>query len=439
MDKSTTTKKSRNDVHSHLNRLVEYVTGNKASSLLPQTQQQQQQQQKRWLRLLLLFYIVFSILLTSAHCTHWLFRSFSQTQNTFRIERTQDADLASSPLTTMSTGLRFSKLFSKGNYQDLKQMVPFWQSARRTTVSAHEVTLLTAVSLDSWPDLVSLAESYEGFISATLFVSKEQEAEALVKIQKEYQAKPFLHQNVDIHLLPIRSQAVSVLIPWSVQRNLARMYARTQYVSDVTPNTILPTQLMASVKRYEDKLKAGDLLVVPTFEYPPQPTLMPTTKKEALDLLHQGKLNWIDLDLNQGPTDLEQWKTAKSLYTVTNYTIDYEPMVIQSKTVQPWCSERFVDKKAACLLSSYLGGNDFLVLPNDFAIRKPSVRPQTVSELDRVVEKRLYAKFYWEECVYRARELDALGLWDTSKSAHIREQCSRVIQNWGRGLVGKPE
>lgn len=46
------------------------------------------------------------------------------------------------------------------------------------------------------------------------------------------------------------------------------------------------------------------------------------------------------------------------------------------------CSERFIDKRSACLLSSYLAGNDFYVLPNDFAIQKPSSKNVAVSDLD---------------------------------------------------------
>lgn len=56
-----------------------------------------------------------------------------------------------------------------------------------------------------------------------------------------------------------------------------------------------------------------------------------------------------------------------------------------------------------------------------------------------VVENRLYAKFYWEQCVHHARQLDALGLWKGPRSEHVRKQCSRVIQNWGKGLIGRPE
>ncbi|KAG0771761.1 hypothetical protein G6F22_016213 [Rhizopus arrhizus] len=225
---------------------------------------------------------------------------------------------------------------------------------------------------------------------------------------------------------------------------MARMFARTNYVCDLPSNTLLPTDLSKTVKTYGENLKWGDMLVVPTFELHQSVSSandIPRTKKEVLGLIKEGKLGLLDNEykLNEGPTDLEQWKGSKDVYKVMNYTIDYEPIVISSKTVQPWCSERFVDKKAACLLSSYLAGNEFLVLPNDFAIYKPPARKHFVSELDKVVEKRLYSKFYWEECVYRARELDALGLWKTSKSKHIRQQCSRVIQNWGKGLIGKSE
>ncbi|KAG1279658.1 hypothetical protein G6F66_011799 [Rhizopus arrhizus] len=255
-------------------------------------------------------------------------------------------------------------------------------------------------------------------------------------IEKEYQSTPSLYQHVDIHLIETFGlNTISVLLPLNVERNMARMFARTNYVCDLPSNTLLPTDLSKTVKTYGENLKWGDMLVVPTFELHQSVSSandIPRTKKEVLGLIKEGKLGLLDNEykLNEGPTDLEQWKGSKDVYKVMNYTIDYEPIVISSKTVQPWCSERFVDKKAACLLSSYLAGNEFLVLPNDFAIYKPPARKHFVSELDKVVEKRLYSKFYWEECVYRARELDALGLWKTSKSKHIRQQCSRVIQNW---------
>lgn len=83
------------------------------------------------------------------------------------------------------------------------------------------------------------------------------------------------------------------------------------------------------------------MLVVPTFEIQQQVVSandIPRTKKEVLGLVNEGKLGLYDAQfkLNEGPTDLEKWKKAKDVYKVENYTIDYEPLVIQSKTVQPW-------------------------------------------------------------------------------------------------------
>jgi hypothetical protein len=258
------------------------------------------------------------------------------------------------------------------------------------------------------------------------------------------------------------------LLPGNAERNLARIYAQTKHVLDGLTNIEFTTDLRSTLiknrVKYADLLEQGDMLVVPTF----QPTVTidaasyPKTKKDVLNMIKNNQMALYDayFDLNQGPTDLEAWEKAASPYVVKNYVMQYEPIVIQSKTVQPWCSERFVDRRSACLLESYFGGNDFIVLDHDFAIHKESNAKQRVSDLDvgvmrlsfyiycdkltlyfwqSVIEKRLYAKFYWEQCVYQGRQLDALDLWNSKKSEHIREQCSRVIQNWGRGLIGKPE
>ncbi|CEG64376.1 hypothetical protein RMATCC62417_01357 [Rhizopus microsporus] len=437
MDKSES-KRNKHDAYWHqLNHWADSLFGHSSQSILPTNQQQQQEKRKRWVRLLVLFYIIFSILLTSAHFTRWFFQLFSQhtTRDSFHIDRTYDADLSYSAITTMPHGLKLSKMFPKSEYGALKGVTPFWQTASQPSDES-DVSLLTNVSPESWKELVALAENYNGPISATLHVSKQAHRDILNAIEQEYRSKPSLYQNVDIHLIETSGHnSISVLLPMNAERNIARVYARTNYVCDTPSSVILPTDLRRTIHTYTKQMQLGDMLVVPTFEIQQQVVSandIPRTKKEVLGLVNEGKLGLYDAQfkLNEGPTDLEKWKKAKDVYKVENYTIDYEPLVIQSKTVQPWCSERFVDKRSACLLSSYLAGNDFLVLPNDFAIYKPSARKHLVSDLDRVIEKRLYSKFYWEECVYHARELDSMGLWKTSKSNHIRQQCSRIIQNW---------
>lgn len=364
-----------------------------------------------------------------------------------------------------------SKLFAQGHYDALKYVQPFWQ--RATSVpEPQQVSFIVTTTPNTWKDLVQMAKNWNGPISATLHISSKYDKSVLTTIEAEYKAKPELFKNVDLHLVETPNgieKMASIMVPVNVERNLARIYARTDHVSDVPFNIVIATDLRQTLEKnqvkYSQLLSRGDMLVIPTFQYDNQQQLtqmqVPQTKKELVGLVeeeHMLGLYDTHFELNQGPTDFKKWKKADALYAVTDYTMDYEPVVIQSKTVQPWCSERFVDKKSACLLSSYLAGNDFLVLPHDFAIQKPSNKKTAISDLDvsgvcvcvidcpllttilqSVIEKRLYSKFYWEQCVYQGRQLDAMGLWNSKKSEHIRQQCSRVIQNWGRGLIGKPE
>lgn len=181
-----------------------------------------------------------------------------------------------------------------------------------------------------------------GPISATLHISKQAHKDILNAIEQEYRSKPSLYQNVDIHLIETSGHnSISVLLPMNAERNIARVYARTNYVCDTPSSVILPTDLRRTIHTYTKQMQLGDMLVVPTFEIQQQVISandIPRTKKEVLGLVNEGKLGLYDAQfkLNEGPTDLEKWKKAKDVYKVENYTIDYEPLVIQSKTVQPW-------------------------------------------------------------------------------------------------------
>ncbi|KAG2202895.1 hypothetical protein INT47_008927 [Mucor saturninus] len=439
-------KLARDEKSSYLNRMNGWIDHYILQQpLLPQQQQQQQQKNRilksRPFRLLVVIYILFSVLFTGTHISSWLF----STKDAWTYQRTYDALEPYSLVSDMSHGLKMSKLFSKGHYDALQYVQPFWQKAS-VIPDELDTTIITTTTPETWKDLVFLAKSWDGPISATLHVAKDASIKAT--IQAEYQSNPSLFKNVDLHLIETPTgikQSVSVLVPLNVERNLARIYARSQHVCDMPLNTILVTELRQTLLKHQTKyaalMKKGDMLVIPTFKHTSGQEI-PVTKKELVGLVQGEKslvLHDAHFESNKGPTDFETWKASDSLYKVTGYTMDYEPIVIQSKTVQPWCSERFVDKRSACLLSSYLAGNDFYVLPSDFVIYKPTTANAAISDLDTVIEKRLYAKFYWEQCVYQGRQLDAMGLWNTAKSDHIRQQCSRVIQNWGRGLIGKPE
>ncbi|KAI8140950.1 hypothetical protein BJV82DRAFT_183360 [Fennellomyces sp. T-0311] len=230
---------------------------------------------------------------------------------------------------------------------------------------------------------------------------------------------------------------------------MARMFARTRYVcempSHLVPATDIRRTLDANREYFETLLDNGDMLVVPTFGFPEHHQdakyTIPYKKSRLLELVDGKEMAMVDphWDMNEGPTDLLRWREATTLYAVENYDFHYEPVVIESKTVQPWCAERFLDRRSACLFSNYLAGGEFWVLPDDFVVQLPDNKEFVISDFDLVLENRLYAKFFWEQCVHHARQLDALGLWKSARSEHVRKQCSRVIQNWGKGLIGKPE
>ncbi|KAI8370262.1 hypothetical protein BD560DRAFT_121087 [Blakeslea trispora] len=346
----------------------------------------------------------------------------------------------------MTHGLKMHKLFSKSYYDTTKNIQPFWKKADNIP-EKDEVTLITTTTPDTWEELVRLTIYWEGPISAVLHVKEDDEL-SIEKIKQQYENTPELHRNVDLHLTLVPGSQLNVLLPRNAERNLARLLAQTDFIMDmpsgVIPATDLRRTLESNKERIESILKGGDLLALPTFKFKSVGVTqndVPYDKSQLIIKVSEEKMvlddkHWKE---NEGPTDLDRWIDAENLYPVEKYEFHYEPVVIQSKKIQPWCSERFLDSRAACIFSSYLQGNEIYILPDDFVVQMPNENHKQVSDFDSVVENRIYAKFYWEQCVHHARQLDALGLWKTARSQHIRSQCSRVIQNWGKGLIGTPE
>jgi hypothetical protein len=211
-------------------------------------------------------------------------------------------------------------------------------------------------------------------------------------IQQDYQTTPELFKNVNLHLAQIPGDKLSVLFPRNAERNLARLLAQTDYVMDlpagVIPATDLRRTLELNKERIDQLLQSGDVLALPTFNFRnPQATRddVPYDKSQLISALGEEKLvlddkHWKE---NEGPTDLERWIDAESLYAIEKYEFHYEPVIIESKTIQPWCSERFLDSRAACIFSSYLQGNEIWVLPYDYMVQMPNTLDEPeVSDFD---------------------------------------------------------
>ncbi|KAI8980975.1 hypothetical protein BDB01DRAFT_794865 [Pilobolus umbonatus] len=408
----------------------------------------------RFTRFFAFFYIIFSVFLTLNHTWRYLTRtqpvvspviSEDVLVNDWIPQRTYDADKDYSLLDSMTHGVKMHKLFSKSHYDAAKKIKPFWLKSTNTP-EKNEVSIITTVTADTWDELVKLTVYWEGPISALLHLEADDDT-TMEKVKQAYVTTPNLFKYVNLHLIQIPGKQLSVLFPRNAERNLARLLAETDYVMDLPPGVIPASDIRFTIdsnrQRIENLLSKGDLLAIPTFSFKSNTDTdeYPYDKAQLLKYLDDDKVilddkHWKE---NEGPTDLERWIEAQSLYAVEKYEIHYEPVVIESKTIQPWCSERFLDNRAACIFSSYLQGNEIWVLPHDYMIQSPISDEKVVSDFDNVVESRIYAKFYWEQCVHHARQLDGLGLWSTPKATHIKNQCARVIQNWGKGLIGKPE
>ncbi|KAI8365287.1 uncharacterized protein BYT42DRAFT_589461 [Radiomyces spectabilis] len=403
------------------------------------------------IRYAILVYIIFAVALSATHVVSWCVthRSLSSPRvfKDWIPKRTYAQDEPFSLLDGMPHGLKMAKMLDKSDYESTTKVQPYWL---RTAQKIHPegLSLMVMITPESWSDLVRLTDHWQGPISATLHIGTEEDGVTIKdKIRHAYQEHASRFQSVDVHLIETTSRSPSVLLSRNVERNIARLYARTHYIcelpSNVIPATDLRRMLDSNKNVYGDYLRNGDMLILPLFVGNNRPSLrnIPNHKSRLLDLVRRGEMGLLDptFELNQGPTNLSHWEMATQPYIIEKYDLHYEPIVIQSKFVQPWCAERFLDRKSACLFSNHLAGGDFWVLPQDFVVQVAPTKPTTLSSLDAVIEDRLYSKFFWEQCVHHGRQLEALGLWYGPRSKNIHTQCSRVIKNWGRGLIGKAE
>lgn len=140
----------------------------------------------RWIRFAILFYTSFSVLLTFIHMISWTFQS-SETQRVYmdgdwEPKRTYDSgewfvleiayyhikitnlgihsDLPYSHLDSMSSRLKFSKIFSSSTLA-IDNIQPYYLRATSTPEN-QDISLITHITVASWPQLERLAENWQG-------------------------------------------------------------------------------------------------------------------------------------------------------------------------------------------------------------------------------------------------------------------------------------
>ncbi|KAI9018516.1 hypothetical protein CLU79DRAFT_760665 [Phycomyces nitens] len=317
---------------------------------------------------------------------------------------------------------------------------PYWFLAE-STPAPDALTLATVMTLDEWADLVHIANLWKGPISVTLQVPTEVGLSPsavvgrLLRIKDEYEAEAILKAHVDIHLVlrPTQENQPS-LGGFQEARNMARLFSRSEFVVHVPIKTQWISDLAKTVQTYSSLLRDGDILVVPTFAFPvqdhiPQDVDWPLDKETLVDQVEEGRIGLLDYHwgLNEGPTSYEEWQGADIPYLVSDYDYHYGPVYVSTRKGHPWCEERFEDALPACIYSAYLAGADLWVLPNDYILRTGQEPENSLSGEARKIQLQLYKNYRIEQCVFYARKFDQSQEFESDRSSHIKQECTKVI------------
>ncbi|KAI9485408.1 MAG: glycosyl-transferase for dystroglycan-domain-containing protein [Benjaminiella poitrasii] len=337
-------------------------------------------------------------------------------------------------------GTVLSKSFSLSSYSDESQIIPYYYKSDLNT-TGEDITIVTLVTRNRIPNLSRLATKYQGPISATIHISNDDEGDFTLEIlQQAMDKNSDMRKHVDVHV--IRDEFDRELNLW---RNIAKLFARTEYVLqldiDFYPSTDIRRSVLNNPKAMELLRSGESALVIPAFEYSNQeegldyrtfpknkPELVRQYKNQKIEMFHSF---WLP---GHAPTDYDRW-TAEgetkedAIYQVTTYQFSYEPYVIFKNKGSPWCDERFAgygSNKAACLYELYISGVNFHVLPNDFIIHQTHAYPDETRQVERYYNRRLYTQFREEVCIRLARRFITQKKWDDPKSKNLREECSSI-------------
>ncbi|CEP18274.1 hypothetical protein [Parasitella parasitica] len=347
----------------------------------------------------------------------------------------QCGDQASLPSTDMTTDpILQSKAFSGA--MGPSDIHPYFYKASEN-VKNEDISISTIVTSDRFLILSRLASRYQGPISAAIHVNDDEQKESiLAKLQQTYQDNPDMKRHVDIHLI-----VDSFDRQFNMWRNIAKLYARTDYILMLDIDFYLCTDFRKDVLQNPAimaKLREGNTaLVIPAFEYFAQSDgfgykKFPQTKDDLLtEVFEEEKLDMFHRSWEKGhsATNYFKWYTATEPYLVEDYNFSYEPYVIFKRQGSPWCDERFIGygaNKAACLYEIYISGIDYYVLPNDFIIHQSHNYPEATRRRERLFNRKVYADFREELCLRYSRQFVANNQWDSPISDNLRNECNKV-------------
>ncbi|KAG0324140.1 hypothetical protein BG004_003530, partial [Podila humilis] len=422
----------------------------------------------RPVRTLLMAYVGFCALFTLKHILTYQAKPEPIVYGPYELQRTYDPEEPYSVVSNLSSSVILSKMFTFHTPDITDNIQPFF--VRSTTdPNPDDITLTTFILQDELSELGDLVDRFPGPISAVLHIEHPAEATTgsnnpLKNLATMFAGNPKLRQQVDIHLIttPQTHRQSAVMQQANLHRNLARFFARTDFVLMLDSDGSLPVTNVAKsfkdIPQWMEKLRTGNVFVLPGFnvsmvdngdgedENGGGQQLVPAltssnlpTDKEALKLdVHEEKVvlsekTWKRTIRN---VDYKAWavQAGTRLSAIQNYDPYFSPSVVIRRDKMLWCPERFGNNQAACLFELYLSGADFWVLPNDFTINQGTRKEIVVTEREKTINTRLYQKFHEESCLKHARAFFAAGEWDSDRARHCRISCQKGMRDFhGQG------
>ncbi|KAF9428750.1 hypothetical protein BGZ94_001202 [Podila epigama] len=331
-------------------------------------------------------------------------------------------------------------------------------------IDKSQVTITTIITPDRYRVFLKLVKQYRGPISVATHIPKGADQDKhFQELNQFFHDHTILRKYVDLHVI-----VDGIDLQLNMWRNVARMFARTDYFMMLDVDFHIPSSLKNHLHddpRMQELLASGAALVIPAFEYkvekdPKDSKYFPDTKAALIPLLEKGHIHVFHDSFPPGhaATDTPRWMKMSSHsalgdkrygdyrngnelsredylkmeaegempYKVTKFEPKYEPYIVLKKDGTPWCDERFVGygaNKAACLFEIYISGVDFWVMPQDFLIHQYHDYPTQNRKNGRILNKQLFVHFQQEICYRTLRRMIWTGEWYTSKADNLRQQC----------------
>ncbi|KAF8070769.1 glycosyltransferase family 49 protein [Lyophyllum atratum] len=309
--------------------------------------------------------------------------------------------------------LALSKAFSSSMRPS--KIIPYLYRANGI-FDPEDIAITTLVTNSRFQAFSRLVERYQGPISVTVHVKNTTAdiQDVLKSLRVLYAASTTMATYVDVHLV-----IDSFDRQFNTWRNIARLFARTDYVMMLDVDFYLCTDFRKTVREtwhIMDKLRDGKAaLIVPAFEYSKyldgvDHSVFPKDKRALLGLVKSKRIGMFHASWAPGhnSTDYKKYYAAPpgDVYKVTQYHSAYEPYVIFKKEGPPWCDDRFVGygaNKAACLFEMYISGISYFVLADHFIIHQSHRYEENARKNERRFNRKIYSDFKEEICLRSSR------------------------------------